>query len=199
VEAKHFDAMIRRFAAATSRREALRGVFPLGMTVWLSAVGSERAQARRKKKHKKKQGTPSPSPPSTSPPSPPPPLPSPPPPTCVPNCTGITCGPNGCDGRCDSCSGGRVCNGTACVCPTGTTPCGGNCVPSCGSGTFLDPTECSCCVLNGRGCTSAGTPCCGQPCAGAIATLCAGLNNGAPCDFNAQCDSGQCNAHQCVG
>jgi Stigma-specific protein, Stig1 len=64
--------------------------------------------------------------------------------------------------HCGSCSN-RCAEGEECVdgvcqggCPSGTTPCGGNCLPSCQQGQALDPTSCQCLAI----CTNTtGHPC----------------------------------------
>ncbi|HKU79146.1 MAG TPA: twin-arginine translocation signal domain-containing protein [Rhodanobacteraceae bacterium] len=45
------------------------------------------------------------------------------------------------------CAAGMECSNDApgtCFCPTGTEQCGDGCVPECASGTYLDPTSCTC-------------------------------------------------------
>ncbi len=38
---------------------------------------------------------------------------------CVPNCTGKSCGDDGCGGSCGTCLGGQTCTNGACSCPSG--------------------------------------------------------------------------------
>jgi len=51
--------------------------------------------------------------------------------TCVPQCSGKTCGADGCGGSCGSCKGDKTCQGGTCACPPGDIDvCGGDiCVP----------------------------------------------------------------------
>ncbi len=79
---------------------------------------------------------------------------------CTPDCTGRSCGSDGCSGSCGACPMGQSCNTSgACVCPMGTTDCGGTCVD-----TATDPASCGAC----------GTACgMGESCvAGSCTTMC---------------------------
>jgi len=52
---------------------------------------------------------------------------------CVPSCTGLSCGSDGCGGSCGTCAGAQTCNGSGvCVGGSGTV----------GSGTCPDYTPC---------------------------------------------------------
>jgi hypothetical protein len=98
---------------------------------------------------------------------------------CTPTANGTACG-----------SGG-VCQGGTCVCASGTEPCDGACVPTCGSGETRNPVTCGCCQTNFQSCTPAGNnpACCSALCASGV---CTGLAGNDPCQFDAQCKSGVC-------
>jgi hypothetical protein len=49
-----------------------------------------------------------------------------------------------CSGDTDCCAEGQQCVSGVCQCPSGTTLCGGSCVPNCPSGQTLDPQSCLC-------------------------------------------------------
>jgi hypothetical protein len=49
-----------------------------------------------------------------------------------------------CSGDTDCCAEGQQCVSGVCQCPSGTTLCGGSCVPNCPSGRTLDPQSCLC-------------------------------------------------------
>ena len=49
-----------------------------------------------------------------------------------------------CSGGTDCCAEGQQCVSGVCQCPSGTTLCGGSCVPNCPSGQTLDPQSCLC-------------------------------------------------------
>ena len=77
---------------------------------------------------------------------------------CVPDCSGKTCGDNGCGGSCGSCPTGDTCSSGMCV-PICTPNCSGktcgdnNCGGSCGScGSELCHDGVICCVTENQGC-----------------------------------------------
>lgn len=84
---------------------------------------------------------------------------------CTPNCSGKTCGDNGCGGSCGGCSAGQACqNGrcaTSCTPNCGTNVCGSNgCGGSCGScpsGSSCDSGRCVSPTPTGT-CMSRSTP-----------------------------------------
>ena len=128
MDPQRFDALSRVLASGTSRRLVLTGLTG-GLLARLPLTGgSEEAQA----KHKKKKKKPSPSPVVPPSPSRPPVPPSPPPPgPCIPNCAGHVCGDDGCGGGCGvACASPRICQGGACVCPSGQHDCQGACIPT---------------------------------------------------------------------
>jgi hypothetical protein len=133
MDASRFDHMVRTWAEAGSRRPLL-GLLAGGVA---GLAGLTRATGKRKKKKKKKvtlclngatitvpkkqqggylsQGATAGKCPAT----------------CVKQCTGKTCGPDGCGGTCGSCKGDKTCQGGTCACPPGELDdCGGDiCVP----------------------------------------------------------------------
>ncbi len=91
-----------------------------------------------------------------------------------------------------ACGSGGVCQGGSCVCASGTEPCDGACVATCGTGETRNPVTCGCCKTNLQSCTPNGNnpACCSAVCAGSVG--CAGLAGNSPCQFDAQCKSGIC-------
>jgi hypothetical protein len=104
---------------------------------------------------------------------------------CVPNCTGRTCGPDGCDGSCGTCPTGLTCNDNG--------RCVGNCRPqNCANGCCDDDGVCQ------PGNTAQNCGAGGQPCLG-----CSGqetCQNGECVACSPSCQPGQrCNANgRCV-
>jgi hypothetical protein len=100
-------------------------------------------------------------------------------------------------GPCEKCRQGR-CKKIA----SGKEACGGKCLPLCSSTLELEvernPLDCECCVANGQ---SFGTvcpvlaPCCSGQCS---AGTCVALEQGEPCDFDAQCESRNCDNGECA-
>ena len=169
MELDRFSAFGRSLASTPARRDILRALAGIGFGIGALQL-SDAAEAKRKKKKGKKGKHGSPGrPPGNQ--SPPPPK-SPPPPTCTPNCTGKTCGDDGCGGTCGNCPGAQdVCQNGHCICVPQCAPanaCGANgCNGSCGTcagptcqGTTLTTTEC-----RGGVCTPVQTACgAGQRC-----------------------------------
>jgi hypothetical protein len=105
-----FDRFARALAELAARRAVVRGLF--GLSLAALATGAEhgvtdvdakknKKKKRRKRKKRKKN-------------------------KCKPDCTGKTCGANGCGGTCGSCAGTEACLAGACanicdVCATGCT------------------------------------------------------------------------------
>jgi hypothetical protein len=118
---------------------------------------------------------------------------------CVPNCTNRVCGSDGCTGSCGTglCPAtGQSCTAAGqCVCPTDAPDiCGGACVAACGQTQARNPGTCDCCTANNQFCNPAANTCCSGFCfdsPGAFDT-CVGKASGVPCDFDAQCASGDC-------
>jgi hypothetical protein len=131
MDASHFDRIVRTWAEAGSRRPIL-GLLAGGVA---GLAGLTEASGKRKKKKKKvtlclngatitvpkkkqgsylSQGATAGKCPAT----------------CVRQCTGKTCGPDGCGGSCGGCPEGKTCQGGACACPAGEFECETNvCVP----------------------------------------------------------------------
>jgi hypothetical protein len=118
MDPQRFDALSRALVSGTSRRLVLTALTG-GLLARLPLTGgSEEAQAKKKKKKKKKPQSPLVPPASPSPPGP-----------CLPTCAGHVCGDDGCGGRCGvACASPRICQGGACVCPSGQKDCHGTCL-----------------------------------------------------------------------
>jgi hypothetical protein len=102
-----FDRFARALAELAARRAVVRGLF--GLSLAALATGGEHgipdvdAKKNKKKKRRKRKKN-----------------------KCKPDCTGKTCGANGCGGTCGSCAGTEACLAGACanicdVCATGCT------------------------------------------------------------------------------
>ena len=151
MDASRFDYIIRTWALAGTRRPFL-GLLAGGVA---GLVGLTEASGKRKKKKKKvtlclngatitvpkkkqgsylKQGATAGKCPAN----------------CVRNCTGKTCGPDGCGGSCGACQGDKTCQGGACACPPGD-------IDDCGNDICV-PADAQCCTdgqcsgLPGRRC-----------------------------------------------
>ena len=150
-----FDALARSFSSPGTRRGVIGGLLIGSLSLLGLAEAGEKA--KRKKKHKKKtrQQTPS----------------APPPVTCTPNCNDRTCGADGCGGSCGTCSGGKLCQGGLCACPSGQQDSGGVCGTDQVCYGFDQP-----CVL--------GSECCGGTCSPAA---CAKGSVGRPCHVTNDC------------
>jgi hypothetical protein len=116
MDASCFDTLLRAFSRKPSRRDALRVLSGIGLA---GLLGRADAEAKRKKRKKRKN-------------------------RCNPQCTGKTCGDDGCGGTCGDCSDGLTCDGTTCVCPTERV-CGALCCPVgelCVGGSCKGPGTC---------------------------------------------------------
>jgi hypothetical protein len=87
--------------------------------------------------------------------------------TCTPNCTGKTCGDDGCGGSCGACTGGQTCS------PAGTCTGGGGCShPICSTGGALtsscDPCAMQICAADSFCCSGSWD----NVCVGEVATVC---------------------------
>jgi hypothetical protein len=177
MDVDRFSAFRRSLESTPARRDIVRALAGIGLSLSTLPLANAAEAKRKKKKKKHGQGQPqrppgnhqSPPPPNTPPP---PPNSPPPPPGCRPNCTGKTCGPDGCGGTCGTCPGAQdVCQNGQCICvprcaPTnacGSNGCGGSCGTCAGStctGTTLTTNECRSGV-----CTPVVSPCApGQRC-----------------------------------
>jgi hypothetical protein len=131
MDASRFDRIVRTWAEAGSRRPIL-GLLAGGVAGLAGLTGAAGKRKKKKKKvtlclkgqtitvPKKKQGSYL-SQGATAGKCPA---------TCVKQCTGKTCGPDGCGGSCGSCQGDLTCQGGTCACPAGETECApGVCAP----------------------------------------------------------------------
>jgi hypothetical protein len=96
--------------------------------------------------------------------------------TCTPNCTGKTCGDDGCGGTCGSCGSGQTCS------PGGTCTGGGSCShPICSTGGSLT-ASCDTCAAQ---ICAADSFCCSSSwdsiCVGEVATVCHQTCGGGTC------------------
>ena len=116
---------------------------------------------------------------------------------CNPNCSGLSCGDDGCGGSCGSCAADQICSAGSCVCPAGTADCGAGCVPlntaaNCGAcGQVCGANE----VCNNGSCQAncdAGL----NLCSGACVNLSSDKDNcggcGTTCSADQVCSSGSC-------
>jgi hypothetical protein len=112
MDARQFDSLSRALGDGLTRRGlvAILGALAGGVAAFAS---HDAAAAKRGKKRKKKKG----------------------PRGCIPNCTGTTCGADGCGGSCGSCGTGLTCCTSTCV------------------NLATDPNNCGLC---GRVCASGG-------------------------------------------
>lgn len=106
---------------------------------------------------------------------------------CIPDCSGKTCGPDGCGGQCGTCTYGTCSSQGQCVCTPscGSNTCGGDgCGGSCGScstGQLCHNGTCGCDPVNDTGCTSPNecwvlsteATTCGPPGVGTQGSVCA--------------------------
>jgi hypothetical protein len=95
---------------------------------------------------------------------------------CVPNCTGKTCGDDGCGGSCGSCGAGQTCS------PGGTCTGGGSCGhPICSTGAKLtascDPCATQICAADSFCCNSSWD----SVCVGEVASVCHQTCGGGTC------------------
>jgi hypothetical protein len=110
------------------------------------------------------------------------------------------------DAQCSSdiCDNGTcTCNDETEACAAQEECCDGQCVAVCVPGvTARNPTNCSCCQANNAppspGCASFG-PCCSGVCVplGGGMSMCVGIASGNACEFDAQCQSGNCSNGAC--
>jgi hypothetical protein len=175
MDGSRFDSLIRSLVAPQPRRAVTRAIGGLTLA-GVAAVGLAPAdgEAGKKKKKCKKCGS------------------------CR-TCKKGKCKPkpNGTD-----CGGGQACQSGACRCPEGQDACGGACLESCPSIRLRNPVTCACCRPTGeieRECAPAeNDPCCSGLFCEAIGdegTACPGRTLGQPCDFDDQCESGNCNVN----
>jgi len=120
--------------------------------------------------------------------------------TCTPNCTGKTCGDDGCGGTCGTCGSGQTCS------PGGTCTGGGSCTHAlCSTGTKLttscDPCAAQICAVDSFCCNNTWD----SQCVGEVASVCHQTCGGGTCahaicatgtKLTASCDS--CAAKICA-
>jgi hypothetical protein len=96
------------------------------------------------------------------------------------------------------CGQGRVCLDGICKCPSGTERCGNACVATCGPDEARNPTNCTCCVTHRKPCREPDPheSCCSGFCS-VDDGWCVSQRDGGPCDFDAQCESGDCFLGSC--
>jgi Stigma-specific protein, Stig1 len=63
---------------------------------------------------------------------------------CGVRCVNLQTNERHCGSCFNRCAEGQECVGGVCQCPSGTTLCGGNCVPNCPSGQTLNTSTCQC-------------------------------------------------------
>lgn len=91
---------------------------------------------------------------------------------CVPACSSMECGDDGCGGTCGDCGTGQTCESGQCVCAAETLPCNAEC---CAAGSVCAATGCCSPECEGRSCGDNG---CGGTCG--------------ECLTGQACESGQC-------
>jgi hypothetical protein len=176
VDGQQFDVWTRCLPAIVSRRRGLGLLAGLG---GLIASGAQSTNARQGKKGKKKKKNKKDN--GQQPPSPPPPG------ACVGDCTGKSCGDDGCGGSCGTCTGGKSCEGFTCVCPAGQADSGGVCaVPPTCQGS--DPVTLNC---------DANEECCSGFCV--TFDFCASSSAGQPCHVSGDCQKQKQKPLKCVG
>jgi hypothetical protein len=111
------DALTRH-AGALSRRSLLT----IGLALSAGWLGAQATDAKKKRRRKKKRKA-----------------------GCQPNCSGRTCGTDGCGGFCGACDADQVCHGGAC-CPPESR--GATCAGRCGTWTNNcgQPVDCATCA-----------------------------------------------------
>jgi len=119
--------------------------------------------------------------------------------TCTPNCSGKTCGDDGCGGSCGTCATGSACTSGACVASAPTCTVGAVCRAAVGDCDAAEVYDASCaCPADAK--NSSSTVC--RPSGGAcdVAEYCNGSSNTCPADIkvaaNTACRSsgGNCDA-----
>jgi hypothetical protein len=174
MDATRFDRLVRALTTAPTRRGLARGLAAIGLAGTLGLPldpGHAEAKKKRKKKKCKKCGP------------------------CR-KCKKGKCQPQP-DGS--DCGGGQSCLNGTCRCPEGQDACGGACLDSCPTIRLRNPVTCECCRPTGkveRVCDNIHEECCSGLACGSIGeegTACPGRTLGQPCDFDDQCESGNCN------
>jgi hypothetical protein len=185
MDASRFDQLLKAFAGASGRRDALRSLSLAGLAL-LSTLGvSHEGNAKKKKKGKKKK-----------------------------KCKGVTkkCGKTcipstSCCTNAD-CDGG-ICEVGTCQCLDGSKSCDGRCIPEercCDAADCDDANPCTENICNNNGtCSHPKRPDLsdcggGKACSGGVcATYPACLDIGLPCGAHSQCCGGFCAPTQPIG
>jgi hypothetical protein len=112
---------------------------------------------------------------------------------CVAVADGTRCGLPGAFGR--QCLGGR------CRCGAPFEECNGACVVPCPDEMVLNPVTCSCCLVEVEIC-SQNAECCSGRCRefpfNPPRSQCVSLSVGSQCDFDAQCETNNCQDGRCA-
>ena len=119
MDAQQFDALTRSLCTWSTRRAFATGLIRGLLAALPFTLSGATVEAKKKKKSKKKKKRSN---------------------LCVPSCGHKICGDDGCGGSCGACAPSKVCAEGHCVCPAGTTECGGTCV-----NTAADPRNCGSC------------------------------------------------------
>ncbi len=174
MDSGRFDSLARALGAEPTRRGLLRGL--AGTAFGLTALKHPNVvSAKKRRKKKRKDSGP-----------------------CEPDCIDKNCGDDGCGESCGPCARG-TCEDGICVCPQFQELCRGACEVVCLAPRLRHPTTCDCCRTNGTarlffdGCGD----CCSGNCylaqpPGNPHYVCQGRDSGFGCEFDAQCESGDC-------
>jgi hypothetical protein len=182
MDAESFDTVTRALSSLITRRRALETLLAgSGLGGFLArdspSTDAKKRKGKKGKKGKKKdQGN-----------GQPPPPPPPPPGACVGDCSGKSCGDDGCGGSCGTCAGGKSCEGFTCVCPPGQADSGGVCAtpPTCQGS---DPITLNC---------DANDQCCSGFCV--AFDFCGSSSVGQPCHVSGDCQKQKQKPLKCVG
>jgi hypothetical protein len=163
-----FDSLTKSLVANFGSRRHFVGALTAavaGASLRLSGIDETEANKHKKKKKKKKKKTI-----NTGPQTP----------TCIPNCNGRVCGPNGCGGNCGTCGGDRpVCLDGVCgvsVCPPNAL----FCVEP--DEIFLCTPNCSCAIkTTGEGFCTNSVGCLANECDSDADCVDAGFPAGSAC------------------
>jgi hypothetical protein len=142
MDAIEFDHFTRSLGALITRRRGLGVLTALGAGLAISQAeagkGKKNKKKKKRKKNRKKNQKNA---------------------VCQPQCSGRTCGSDGCGGSCGECSGELVCTAGKCQCPAGEGACGAGC---CGTCQACDDARKVCVMAP----DSDETPCPGGACCG---------------------------------
>ncbi len=131
---------------------------------------------------------------------------------CIPACTGLSCGSDGCGGQCGACANGQICEAGACIFPScGPATCNGHgtCDPktvTCSCSDGYQGKYCDQCPIGQVGFPACATPCTnaqgcgdGEPCTSddCVAGICVHLPFDATCAGSTACIKFGCVAGTC--